>query len=94
MFVYRTSAVLRSALVALGVRVSLFVRLYKAARVLRVHFRGNEWGRTSCGSVATTVKHGECHVHEMSTCAVIAHPSLVLSRSIPILHHQRVFSSA
>ena len=43
----------------LGRRVPFVVFVYKTARILRVHFRGNEWGHRSCGSVATTVKYGD-----------------------------------
>ena len=46
------------------VNMPYYVSVHKAARILRVHFRGSEWGRRSCGSVTTTVKYGNIYVCE------------------------------
>ena len=42
----------------LGVTSTRFIRSFNAARILGVHFRVDEWGRKTCGSVVTTIYCG------------------------------------
>lgn len=46
----------------LGTRCPRLVHYFPAAKIMRVHFRANEWGKTTCGSVATTCRYGKIFI--------------------------------
>ena len=66
--VVRTTPQLKMQLQRLNHTPDQHVLVYKSVRILNCHFKSNEWGKTSCGSVVTSVKHGEmfnCSYHHL-----------------------------